>query len=319
MRILSLNVWGDSTSVGAYAGTTVDSWQTNGYIALLRKAFKDLFQDVGFGLRWIYYNWVFSGNWTVNTTGYGIYSRNYTTSTSGENAHLSFNGTGIILIVLKGSDKGTINVNIDNGTNTTYDTSNSTTEIGTIEINNLNPGDHTVYLTKTNDNKPFVLIGAIEQKGSYGVRVHNMSRGGGSARDIDSQGLATMSLELFNPSLTIINLLINDVTRVTTDAYKTEIEPFIQTAKAQGDVLIITPMIDAGSSPYRVPIYIQKLYELADKYDCALLDLYRKAGGDINYFTNILGLMYDAVHPNTAGHQYMYIEVEDVLIPNKIK
>lgn len=326
---LTVNVYGDSTSVGFVAGLYSDvigKWR-RGYVGRIRERYKNIFQDVGLGVIQPNYLWTYTGTWSTRETDpetaigrnyyggergeeYGFIGTSKQTDEENATATLAFNGTGINLFMQQTDDSGTVNVAIDGGEATLYDLESTTNTARRIQITGLEDGAHSIVLTKTDDAKMIYLLGAQEVRGDYGVIVNNMSQGGAEIRNIESQNLTLMaSSTFFDADLTIINLILNGRVSNTVESYLNQLEVIIGAASQTGDVLIIIPpaaIAEATTS------YFDSVIDYADENGVALIDLYSELDGN-------MAVMYDNVHPNIAGHFWEGRMVSDFIMPNSMQ
>lgn len=298
-RVLNINVWGDSISLGAYAGGTSAQWAEQGYIGQLRNYMGSIFQDVGNGFRHSFYYWTKDANWTINREGFGIYSHSYSTTTPNSTASLAFMGTSFELTMKNGPDMGTLTVTIDSDTPIPIDCSNDTEVLYTTTLTGLTNTNHTITLTKV-DTKEICLIGGIGRGRTYGVNINNFSISGIHFSDMDPKGWNTIPYFSANIDLAIIAHLTNE--GATTDTvYKSNMQSMIDIAKENNsDILLIAPGIQSAIFN-RVNI----LYELADENNIALLDVYRAWGGTSTKLPSSK-FMHDGAHPNQQGHNDIF-------------
>lgn len=153
-----------------------------------------------------------------------------------------------------------------------------------------------------------------------GILVHKVGHGGFSAGQFSDAEIKA-SISTFTPDLTCIGHIVNDVGTQNLALYRSKIEVAINTGKLTGDVLLYIPCrgkLEVEGPPRQYPFddYKEVLYELALKYDCALLDFDKYLGG----YTNAKNkeLLFDDVHPNQKGHDLMARAAIFALVPSSV-
>lgn len=310
-EILNINCIGDSLTIGSHAGNNSSEWRLEGYIGILNSLFAEKYEDVGNGLLNAGYGllsdyWTTQGTWNYQYTfGFPSFCR-YTTE---ENAIIEtiFNGTGVDVYFAKASDAGTVEILIDNVLVETVDCyedilfANSYAFV--VQITELNEGEHTLTVRKTNDTKRVYFLGACETKGTEGVRVNCMGASGQNSGAIKTQGIKDMtSSVLWDAPLTIIAYGVNDFKeQVSISTFKTNIQSIITEAQKTGDVILLYPSIRDNSSlivsrSIGQSEYVQALHDLAILNDVCFVDMYSSLRNKENTY------IYDTVHLNETGH-----------------
>ncbi len=320
--IFNMVCLGDSLTEGQ--GTT--TYITQGYVGLIRNKLKALYGDVGTGVISNFYPsnsplWSMP-SWTVtNNTGYGITQYSKYANTSGLTATLTFNGTGIRIITVKGSICGKMNIQIDGGGTTVYDMNNaSLINPYTFDITGLADSSHTITITTDcTGGKYIYLFGAIPLKGTAGMRVHNCARTGILTASASTYPAVLASeIDIYAPVLTTIAFGANDYTgNVTIDAFKANVQAMITRAKTFGDVLLIANGLRTEAGAYPQSQYAMALKSLATLNNCAFIDINSRWNNSYTYANTTLGLMFDGVHPNLAGHQDVATAILNVLLEER--
>lgn len=304
---------GDSITEGVGSGTPIE-YLSKGYTGIVRSKFNTKYGDVGRGMIPVYHPsgnplWTFSAGWSDSS--FGIASAAKSTSAIGETAQISFNGTGIVFIVYKGSNRGNVNVSIDGGAPTTLSLYNAANTQGTVQITGLTDGSHTAVITNA-EAKTVILSGAYEIKGQKGFRINMVGKSGASTPTfLASDFTLAASIDIFSPVLTVIALITNDIgSNLNVETFKTNLQTIITRAKVYGDVLLVanngrSDKIDDVQSPY-----VNAIADLAYSNTCAFVNIYKRWGLQ----GSVLGFMADTLHPNAPGHQDIANALLKVLI-----
>jgi hypothetical protein len=307
-KIINISCVGDSITQGAGSDSVISNWQDKGWRGQLNSYFASKFNDVGKGFRPCYsydsantYNpWTYSGNWTDLTTAYGVMSFCKKSNSQNDTATISFNGTGVGVVMAKNTNCGNMDFLID-GVSHPYNAYSTTViSASTYEITGLTAGDHTLVIKNNAPGIVFYLIGIYEIKGSKGVRVNMLGK---SAMTItyamQREDQLQAEIDIWNPKLTIIGMCANG--GMDTATWKSRMQTLITRALQYGDVLLTTWGLQQDTT--YTPSYVAATRELAKENNCALLDIYDRWGSDYNYANTTLGLIYDTIHPNIYGHQ----------------
>lgn len=324
---LTINVFGDSISVGTGSSSTIAGCWEFGYVARIRKRLKEIFQDTGRNVIPAAYLWVYTGTWNTWETDlehmmgrnyykgerspdYGFMGGSKQTDEENATATLTFYGTGLDLYMQQTTDSGTVNISIDGGTATPHDLEGTTDEPVKISFTGLTDGTHTITLTKTNDTKMIYLLGASEIKGTYGVKVNNMSLGGSEIRNIESQNLELMaSPTLFNADLTIINIVSNSYLTNTIANFLTKLDTLITAATATGNVLVVLQYKNLSTA---LTNYNAAILNHCVANNIPVIDTYTEMNGDRAF-------SIDGIHPNIAGHKLEGDYVLSMILPDSMR
>ena len=303
---------GDSITEGVGV-TGAENRYTKGFVGIIRTALTTLLGDVGSGMVPVYAvdgvnAWTFSAGWENNT--FGIAAEAKSTSTINETAQISFNGTGIVFVVLKSASRGNVSVAIDGGAPTVLSCNAAVTAQGTISVTGLGAGDHTAILTNA-EAKSVTISGAYAIKGTTGIRVNMVGRSGASAATFTATDFTlAASIDVFSPVLTVIGVITNEIgSSVAIATFTEKVQAIITRAKTFGDVIILADNLRSDVAAGVQAPYVQALKDLADTNGCVLVDIYSRWG----LLGNTLGLMTDTLHPNEAGHQDIAEALMDVM------
>jgi lysophospholipase L1-like esterase len=309
INFIDLPVIGDSIVEGIGAGNNAIDRQTKGFVGVLRTQIARIFEDVGMGMIPQHYVqnyplWTFTGSWTI-LYGFGCSNGAKQSIAANDTATLSFNGNGIGIVFVKASGAGSFDVLIDDVINTTIDC-NAPYSTAKQEITGLSAGTHILKIV-AKTSASIYIVGAYEIKGSKGVRVNMVGKGGATTvqASITSEVLDA-EINVWNPPLTIVAIGANDFgDGIALDTYKTNLQTIISRAKNFGDCMLVSTgiCIDALSSIAPQSEYVNTMYQLAQQNNCCFVDIYNRWSGDANYVKNTLGLFDDNIHPNKKGHQ----------------
>jgi len=311
---INLNIIGDSITEGM--GTT--DFRTKSYTNLVRIALAAKYGDVGNGLIPSWHPdsniagtpwWTYAGTGWTNEATFGLTMLCKRSQTSGDTATISFNGTGIKFLFLRGSACGTCTIAIDGGAPTSYNFANGTTEYANVTtISGLANGAHTAVITSTVAAGKYIwLIGAYEIKGTTGVQVNMCGRYGTQTASSYPDPSLQVSINHFQPKLTLVALLSNDFAgSIPVDNYKARLQAIVTRALTTGDVMLMSLGHRNATSTYPQKDYADMMRTVADENNIAYLDLFNRWGGGLGATAGItaknLGLM-DDVHPTDAGAQ----------------
>lgn len=327
-RILNLNIYGDSITVGMGVGTDNDmtSKWCFGYAGQIREYFKNIFQDVSRGIIPASYFWTYSGAWSTckinepelirrnfykwkRSPDYGFMGGSKQTDAKNATTMLLFNGRRLDLFIEQDENGGTATVTIDGESKDPINCYNSTARPAKLSYTGLKAGDHTILITKSDDSKFIYILGAQEKNDAeYGVNVNSMALNGSKIRNIESQNLELMaSHTLFPAELTIINLVTNSFFTDTISSFISKLNTIIKAI--YGDVLIVSQGNILSSSR---TTFNDGLIEYAEKNNIALIDLYTEMKGNSSYLA-------DGVHPNIQGHEWESKKILSMILPDSMK
>lgn len=243
---------------------------------------------------------VLGSGWTMNN--YGLLGGGSILSASGASGTLAFTPAQpfdtITLWTIQVSGGGTTTVNIGGSTLATINCNGASALIKTTISCTLGTG--TVYVTGATGGQ--VHVRGIETSNSTNrqVIVHNLGRGSATAASFN---VATQPyddlyvIDSLAAELAIINLTINDsVAGTNVSTYTANLTTLTARVVAAGGDIIM--MIGPGSNPEPSGYadYVAAVYALG----YPVLDLSQRWGTWAN--ANAVGMMYDSLHPNGAGH-----------------
>lgn len=298
---VAIAIHGDSIGIGAYAGgTTEAAWLANGWQTQIKTALQTKYGNGGIGFINLGRGaWVKTGVWTQQTNrgpfGQCWYASNDTTKlwtltvTEGDNADIHYlNGTGAAAfdVVVDGTTTHTI---------TPAGTIDSSHKKANISLGANGP--HTIVV-KAPASGTLWLVGAAVYVGTTGVVVHNICRSGAACEVqlADRLGFLPLLGTVFN----FVGYVANDyTTQIAAATYQTRINALATFLNNLGKVGFWIPP-DNGSAPKAIPL---STYESYTKAAAATVGAYwfdcHKAW---QTYAQRTGLMYDTMHPNTAGH-----------------
>ncbi|MEW6379783.1 MAG: SGNH/GDSL hydrolase family protein [bacterium] len=302
---------GDSITEGDKAGNSHNDYRTKGFVGRLRTRLAATFGDVGLGFIPVHFSddypaFSFTGTW-IDSSWYGIGNYQKRSSNTGATATVSFNGTGIGVVVARNNIAAQYTISIDGGAAVTHDTYNATlVSPYAYEETGLADTDHTAVITVDNGANPtrnLYFLGIYPIKGTTGIRVHDCARSGGRASDFVQTGCLDLEINYWTPVLTIVSLVANDFNFQTgLSAYETSMSQIIDTARTHGSCMVLANGLFNVSKTIPITAYEEVCRKLALSKGCAFLNLNRRWKSYSN--ANSLGYMADAlVHPNQAGHQ----------------
>jgi lysophospholipase L1-like esterase len=271
-----------------------------------------------------------TGTWT-RTFNFGTAIGTQYSSTAGATMTFTFTGTSVDVIYTRGGNSttyGTASVTIDAVNVGTIDcTTGAGTTIGNkITFSGLTSGSHTLVLT-TADTKRVYIEGFIPHTGSTnGIVVNRMGFNGSDTTSNywNNVGALQPSIDNFQPDLTFIALSTNNSwNSLSLSGYKSDMGVIISRALQYGSVCLI-PMMwgDLVQVPTfsTIPQFVQAMYELADQYNVALIDIFKAFGNTPTQNNYANGQSYgmfgvpntgtgeagtDMVHPSNKGMQFI--------------
>lgn len=245
---------------------------------------------------------------TADTTMFGGYMMNAQANTNA----LSFTPTvpvDTFVVYYPQLPSGTrgFNIQIDSGTPTSVNPVNALNQMTSATIT-ASLGTHTLNITQIAGSIYIAGIDAYDSSKKW-ISVMNAGwRGSTSVNWNDTTNpygpVATQTFTTVAPTLTIINLAINDWNAPTSLAtYKTNIQAIITAALTTGDVILVAPNpsdVTAYASLATQASYVAVLYQLAAANNLILIDIFNRWGSYAS--SNSLGINYDGLHPNGAGY-----------------
>jgi hypothetical protein len=300
--IFNWNLVGNSLFEG-YKASDMDKLSTAGHI---KNGVHALFGPTGFGMIPVFYPYMGTPKWTLSAgwTDYGdagIAGVSKQTSTGGQTATISFNGTGFRVLVYGGTASGSFTISVDGGTAVSCNAQQAVTNpCIAFEIKDLADGNHTFTLTTVSGNTR--LIGGYELKGTKGIRVNCCAKASYYTSDLSADHALYAEVTYWQPTLTIIESMANDYSHsLNLTTYRTNLQKIITEAKKFGDVLLTTiGLRNETYTPAQIE-YIKILRELAVSNNVALLDISRALHDDPAYPV-AKGLFADTVHFNDYGY-----------------
>lgn len=328
--IFNLNFVGDSITEGQGSGGGVNSlFPTNGFVGRIRTALSAKYGDCGDGLVPEYSptgasRWTFAGSgWVQTQTGYGVGDVHAQGTANLSRATISFNGTGYNFIYATNPTAGTIGFYMD-GSSTASLTVNANVASGGIanavsSVTGLTNGAHTAQIRNDDvGGKILYFIGGWGNTGTKGIRVNDGGRSGGKTVDLSQTWSldVTESIPGLRPTLTVIGLMANDSLAATSLAtYKAQLVAIRDRSLQFGDVMFISNgMRTSDTTPITQQMYVDAMRDVALERNCCFVDLYTRWGGS-SAIGNTLGVFFDGVHPNDAGHQDLATAILQVIDP----
>jgi hypothetical protein len=300
--LVNLNMVGTSLDEG-YMSSDMDKLSTTAH---LRNVAHAKFGPTGFGMIPVFYPYQGTPKWTLSAgwTDYGdagIAGVSKQTSTAGQTATISFNGTGFRVLVYGGTASGTFTISVDGGTAVSCNAQQAVKNpCIAFEIKDLADGAHTFTLTTVSGNTR--LIGGYELKGTKGIRVNMCGKASYTSLDLGAVNAIGAEVTYWQPTLTIIECYANDYRNsVSLSSYQTAIQAIITEAKKYGDVLIDTTGLRNETYTPAQTEYINILRSLAQSNNVALLDIAKALHDDPAYAVS-KGLLADTVHYNDYGY-----------------
>ena len=300
---VAIAFYGDSITLGAYAGATESDWIADGYVALLRQTLQSRHGDGGIGLIGLWRGeWTKTGVWS-QITDFGLFSHCW--SASNDAAKLwtltVSEGDNIDLFYLRGAGYGAFDVVVDGGAAVTITPAGSADDSAQrANVSLGSEGAHTIVVKAPASGTLYFLGGAV-YKGETGVVLHNI--GNSSAVVGDLGYLAEKKLDIVSilaPRLHVVGFVANDFSAQqalgTYQAYQTAV--ITQIKLAGGDLMSWIPPDNDLTRAIPIGSYEAIARNVSADNGGCWLDIHRSWG---DYSSNI-ARMYDTVHPNTLGH-----------------
>lgn len=301
---------GDSITWGAHCS---DVMATN-WASRLRTALQAKFGNVGYGTYPIPYStfltatpWVMAGSWTYSN-GNGVVGR-YMTGATSATATLTFTGTSCDVIFAKNTSGGTATVTIDGVTKTAINCNDVALSFGNVvTYSDLSTDSHTIVITAPASGYAFIeSLTAYNPiaAGDKGCYVFNVATPG-ALTDWHLPFISKVN-SLYSPHLVIIGLGINDA-RALSSTYYANMGTLIQGYQNAGaSVLLLNyGMIDDTTDIEAIyQSYAPQLYNLADIYNCAFVDIYTRWGKSWTTAYNA-GKMSDGAMDGNAGNNQLH-------------
>ncbi|WP_337033218.1 GDSL-type esterase/lipase family protein [Paenibacillus illinoisensis] len=329
--IANLNIIGSSSVVGVGSGgggvagnlAITQNSLVKSFPGRLRTKLAEKFGNVGRGFVPTHYDkfWTFTGAW-AGLANYGIIGAQAKKSTTlGDSASFSFNGTSLTLVLVTGTFGAGFSVAIDGGAPQTF------TSVGTataakefVVATGLTDGAHTAVITITTvatATHGLTIVGAYEGKAATaGVRVNAIGVTGSKTSAALGENFLYAEIDMWNPALTVISYSSNDYASQTAlETFRTQTQTLITRAKQFGDVLLFPAGTRVASLAIPLESYINVYRELADANGIAFVDSYTRWKADPSYAKNTLQFIAsDDVHMNDYGHQDLADALYNALI-----
>jgi lysophospholipase L1-like esterase len=245
-------------------------------------------------------------------------------SSNGVTTAATFNFTGdkFTIVYARGSVGGNADVRIDGTSVGTLNCNNATTSFNNYQaFTGLTNAAHVLTIVPATSAQ-IMIEGIIAEISTAGIQVWKNGMAGYTS--IDWNNTNTKSAWAGRPChLTIIALGVNDGGLGTgLAAYKTNMDAMVQHFLGLGSSVLLLPLMRGGSAWTTAwPDFVQANYDLARKYNTALIDMY--AAWNKDYTTmQTRGLFGTATedftggsgsntaHPGDKGHRYMSSIVE---------
>lgn len=324
---VKIMIIGDSVSYGSYAS---DLTKTN-WVGRMRTSLQSKLGDCGFG--WIpipsgltpdQSQWTNTGSWSISSgTNNGLSTRFMSATGISNTTTFSFTGTSVDIVYATAIAGGTATITIDGVTQASINCNASTNNnFGNIKsYTGLSTGNHTVVITAPATGSVY-LEGAIAHNppatSPKGVYIYNLGMPG-----VPSGNFLTWcnkSNQVLTPHLTIIAHGLNDAATTTnTNNYLYNMGQLISNCQSNGSSVLLVAYYPTNSSAQPLvntnyPLLIKQMYQLADQYNCALVDVslgweptYALAQADglmgSGLFNGLTGS--DPEHPSDKGHRYI--------------
>jgi len=308
-KIINVQVLHNSIGEGFGAGSSVKGWS-----GLLKAKLAAMFEDVGFGCiphhLYDYYPtplFTIGGTW-VTAPGFGFNDSILYSANPNATAGITFVGTAVDILVVKGNIQGKFNASIDGGAAVEYDTfHDGEIFLSAISITGLSAGSHTLAITKVDDAAYLFLCGICPKKGTRGVRVNLVGGNGGTSWNVSTTAKVMFAeIDYWGPALTIIEAFTNDVANLTPTAYKGYMQTLISRAKAFGDVLLFPTGMREELYEHQQSEYFDALKELCITNNVCMVDAFNYWGASFTTANSVLTVLDDNVHPNAKGHQDLF-------------
>ncbi|MEL7609735.1 MAG: SGNH/GDSL hydrolase family protein [Bacillota bacterium] len=286
-----------------------------GFAGLLNSAHARRYQDTGLGfihagaLEYGGGPWTYDSYWQWYSGGYGIAGTNMYAATAGAKATFAFHGTGVTLVCASGSSTGAFTAKIDGvdkGSFNTYSVPLYGARAFVIAAaGTLTDSDHVLEIT-TSSTAIILIVGAYAlTNATRGVRLIRGCQAGAPVQQfVWSEQILYAEIDVWNPALTIIAIIANDVAAGTAvSTFKTHTQTLITRAKTFGSVLLYADWPRPDKAATAGDAYVVALQELSDTNNIPLIDMMTPYKGQLVTLGYVAG---DNIHPNAAGHQLLY-------------
>lgn len=260
-----------------------------------------------------------TGTWVNSPSGYisstvDASTLSYPALGTGSVPIVKVEGTAVSVTYEKQTAGGTFTVSIDDGTAASVNTAGTAGTYGTYTMPSLADTTHKVLITKTGTAS--VRIVSLSVYRSYGFMVHNMARSGSTAEEWGAMPAGGIHEHRYNGltpaavtgggtmGAVIFSLGANDVNLNGRTA--AQVKTYLQNLRnlwANPDVILVN-YPQPQTPPAEWANLNQMYYDLADEWDCPLVDTFDMTGGWT--IANGNGIMSsDLFHPNTR-HQVAF-------------
>lgn len=183
------------------------------------------------------------------------------------------------------------------------------------KINVVFLGDSTTEQNHTTDGKPNhvdLFTKWFNEEYPKQVRVYNAGMSGNNITQMKNR--VNKDVLSHKPDLVVISSGLNDQggtgTTITVEEFKRNYDMLIKEILATGecDIILRTPNITQTPETNKLlNPYVNAVKELSSKHNVGLFDLFRKMQDDVDSNEVALNkLMYDNVHPNEKGQQFIF-------------
>ncbi|WP_163854657.1 SGNH/GDSL hydrolase family protein [Paenibacillus elgii] len=233
-------------------------------------------------------------------------------------------GGGTAKIFINNVEKGTVDCSGGNGTASDWD----------LSVSIAQPATNGLGVRIVPDGNGIVEFNGVitETATNSGVMLHRIASPGARASHFASQNAMIGWKYFSSPHLVGLCLGANDIYNVsaanlksTLQQWKADMGTIINYWKGRGsDVLLVPWFRPADSWTTFWPELVEAYYELADQFNCGLVDVYRALGMSYELLANVYGYLGDGpdpIHPTGgqkaaigAGHAH----VARIIEPNVI-
>lgn len=315
----TIAIIGDSITFGAFASDILNtSWQGR-----MRNALQTKLGNVGIGSypiiaasQTVTVPWTMA-NWNVLSPGSGGVFGRWATNPNGTSltASVTFTGTSCDLIygtASPGASSG-VTVTIDGNAVTVPDFNSASEVWGNVQsYTGLTAASHTLDITTGTAGQVY-LEGLIAydpaSSAPYGCYVIPFATPGAVTADFTPYAAKHVSIS--GAQLYIIALGVNDsLNSVTVAEYMTNMGTLISAYQAAGASVLLLICEPVNGDP-QWPQFVEAQYQLAQEYNCALVDIYKRWGSAYVNTTGMYGTSNDysgnagtdGIHPSNKGHR----------------
>jgi lysophospholipase L1-like esterase len=213
-------------------------------------------------------------------------------------------------------------VAIDGGATTAISCKGTAGTATKFSATGLTTASHTLAITPNGDGKLCTSGVWLKKGATSGIVVSNMGASGATSAQIKSS-IAGGQWDNHAAHLVILETSMNDIAgnnlaAITTA--KANLDAIIAYWRGKGASVLLLPWWQpaSGWTGYAWwPEMVTAYYSLADKYNCALIDIYQ-AGGCCNEILNaVYSYMYDDVHGKTGGYAWVANLIRAHIVPQQ--